>query len=371
MKRTGRGAGLVALLWCCGSGLAADAPGLATPARACRAPLGASPAERLHAHLKHEEAAGFSGAVLVADNDAVVFQGEYGTAAGDAGSTAFWIASISKAIAATAALELAEQGRLDLRAPLGAYLADVPPAWRAVTAHHLLSHRSGFGHLYGTDGIVDRDTATRALLAQAPVKKIGEFEYSNDGYNLLAILIEKAAGTSFEDHVRRAVFVPAKMEGAGFWGFEPPSSPLAGLSDPSKASAMRATIWSDGRSVANWGYRGATGIYATPMDLFRFARAIGGGRVLEPATFAAMIASKSPAPKPDAQTYGYGMALLFKGGRLTEYWHGGNEDWLGHNGLLKVIGDRTYVVLSNSGDFAGRGWSHRIEEGLRACADGL
>jgi hypothetical protein len=82
-----------------------------------------------------------------------------------------------------------------------------------------------------------------------------------------------------------------------------------------------------------------------------------------------MIASKNPSIGPDATSYGYGWALKLSGGRLAEYWHGGNEDWLGHNGILKIVGDRTCIVLSNSGDFDSEGWSHRIEEGLRNCED--
>lgn len=131
----------------------------------------------------------------------------------------------------------------------------------------------------------------------------------------------------------------------------------------------RSSIWHDGRSVPNWGYRGATGIYATAEDLFRLIDALNRGQVLGEESVRKMISSKNPSIGPDAQTYGYGMALRFRGGRLIEYFHGGDEDWLGHNGLLAVVGARTYVILSNSGDLDSGSWAHRIEEGLKACAD--
>ena len=76
---------------------------------ACLAPTGLSPADRLSAHIRQEEANGFSGGVLVARGDSLWFTGEFGHAARDGHPTAFWIASISKAFAATAIMQLVEE----------------------------------------------------------------------------------------------------------------------------------------------------------------------------------------------------------------------------------------------------------------------
>ncbi len=324
-----------------------------------------SEAECWKAYLLKQEAAGFSGAVLIARGDTIVFEKEFGPVSKDGRLTPFWIASISKAITATAVMKLVEDGLLDLRAPLSKYFPDAPQTYAAATVHQLLAHRSGLPHGYKADGVMDRAAAIRAILQQKPIRNQGEFFYSNDGYNLLAILIEVVAAESFESYVRSRIFKPAGMEGAGFWGFEPEKSAIAPLVDPRRTT--RPTIRHQGRSVANWGYRGATGIYATAQDLFNFARAIADGRIIGKKAFAEMISSKNPALAPTAQSYGYGWAIRFKEGRLTEYWHGGNEDWLGHNGMLKVIGDRSYIILSNSGDLKDASWSSYIEAGLRTC----
>lgn len=322
--------------------------------------------ECLLSYLSSQEAEGFSGAVLVAQGGTVLLQKEYGLAAKDGRTTAFWIASISKAITATAVLKLVEEGRLDLSVPLSKYLPEAPTGLANVTLHHLLSHRSGLPHAYKADGITERAAARRSLLQQDLKRKPGEFEYSNDGYNLLAILIEVASGESFESYVRREVFKPAGMDGAGFWGDEPASTPVAPPFNMTRVRSTRQTIWHKGRSVANWGYRGPTGIYATPEDLFKFARALNSERILKKG-FDNMISSKNPSLGPTAQTYGYGWALRFKDGDLTHYWHGGNEDWLGHNGMLKVVGDRIYVVLSNGGDRKTESWAGHVEAGLQTC----
>lgn len=310
--------------------------------------------ERLKTQLRAEASRGFTGSVLVANGDDILLE--------ENGGTAYCIASISKAITATAVLQLAEKEAVALDAPLSRYFPEAPPALAKVTVHHLLSHRSGLPHAYAADGIQDREAAARALLTQKTVGPLGSFAYSNDGYNLLAILIERVSGTTFESYVRTNIFERAGMTTASFWGEErkdaaPPYKPPQGLPP---------TVWRDGRSVANWGYRGATGIYATPRDLFHFARAFSSGRLVSPAIVALMTSSKDLLGRATT-TYGYGWAIRFEAGKLTEYWHGGNESWLGHNGVLRVLGDRTYVVLSNAGDSGKQSWAGRVEAGLHVC----
>lgn len=335
----------------------------------CRAGSEPDETRRWREHLTLEVEDGFSGSVLVADGPRVTFAEEYGRAAEDAGPTAFWIASISKVITAVAALRIVEEGRIDLHAPISTILQNVPPRWKEVTLHHLMGHRSGLPHAYAADGIADREEALRGILGLEPANPPGEFEYSNDGFSLVAILIEAVSGESFESYVRNRVFLPAGMESSGFWGFEPESSPVAPPARVGRAERTASTIWRGGRSVANWGYRGPTGVWSTPADMHRLILALQEGRIIGPASFAEMISSKNPSIGPDATTYGYGMALRLEGGRLVEYWHAGNEDWLGHNGIVRVAGARTYVVLTNSGDIGDDSWAHRIEEGLRACAE--
>ena len=333
----------------------------------CRPGGDADLVARWDALLAREAQAGFSGAVITADSSGVRLAKEYGAALRDDGPTAFWIASTSKAVTATAVLRLIDQGRASLHDSLPAFLPAVPDRWRGVTIHHLLSHRSGLPHAYAADGIADRTAAIDAILDQQPATSLGSFEYSNDGYTLLAILVELISGEPFEDFVRRAVFTPAAMAESGFWGFEAAGVHIAPPAPGGRPARMRPTIWRAGHSVANWGYRGPTGVYSTPGDLYRFARALSAGELLSQASHALMVSAKNPALPPDAQSYGYGWALTIRGGAVVEHWHRGNEDWLGHTSSLRVSGDRILVVQSNAGDVDGRSWASRVEEGLRAC----
>lgn len=334
---------------------------------ACRSSGASDVAARWESHLAAEAKDGFSGAVALGDTSGVRLAKEFGAAGGDRGPTAFWIASTSKAITATAVLRLVDEGRASLDDSLATYFPSAPERWRGVTIHHLLSHRSGLPHAYAADGIADRDSAIAAILALEPVKPMGGFEYSNDGYTLLAILVELISGETFEALVRRAVFTPAGMESSGFWGFESAGSTIAPPAPGGRPARTRPTIWRAGHSVANWGYRGATGIYSTPEDMFRFARAFAAGELVSARARALMVSAKNPALPRDAQSYGYGWALTIRGGNVVEYWHHGNEDWLGHTAAIRVAGHRILAILSNAGDAGAQSWASRVEAGLRAC----
>lgn len=333
----------------------------------CRSSSASDVVARWESHLAEEAKAGFSGAVALGGTSGVRLSKEYGAAAEDGGASAFWIASTSKAITATAVLRLVDEGRASLSDSLTKYLPAVPERWRGVTIHHLLSHRSGLPHAYAADGIADRDSAIAAILAREPVKQLGSFEYSNDGYTLLAILVERISGETFEAFVRRAVLAPAGMESSGFWGFESAGSTIAPPAPGGRPARTRPTIWRAGHSVANWGYRGATGIYSTAGDMYRFARAFAAGELVSARSKALMVSAKNPALPRDAQSYGYGWALTIRGGNVVEYWHHGNEDWLGHTAAIRVADDRILAILSNAGDVGGQSWASRVETGLRAC----
>ncbi|CDW85333.1 beta-lactamase [Stylonychia lemnae] len=83
---------------------------------------------------------------------------------------AFHVASVSKQFTGAALLKLAEQGKLDLQAPVSQYLHDAPPAWAAMTLSHLASHTSGIPNLPGTGRIIcHRQRAALAGCTWQPV----------------------------------------------------------------------------------------------------------------------------------------------------------------------------------------------------------
>lgn len=234
--------------------------------------------ERCDAALRRFEAEGFSGAVLVARQGELVLHKGYGCDPADAErpiteQSAFWIASVSKQFTAAALLKLVEDGRLALSDPLARHLEGVPPDKQGIALEHLLHHTSGLGQSYAADGIADRAAAVRAVLRVPLQAAPGErFSYSNDGYTLLAAIVEIAAGQPFDAYLRARLLAPAGMNATGFWATEQASG-VTGL-------AKRVPRELRG---ANWGCRGPTGLFSTTGDLYRWWNALQFGTVLAPA----------------------------------------------------------------------------------------
>src|SRR5215469_11808615 len=164
--------------------------------------------------------------VAVVKDGRLLFAQGYGYADLQAGkrvsaeTTLFRIASVSKPFTATAVLQLAEQGKLNLHADVNTYLKTfhIPATYQEpITLAHLLTHTAGFE---------DRDTGTSARtlrdleplgrwLAEhmpARVRPPGELTaYSNYGYALAGYIVEQVAGLPFEQYVEQHIFQPLGM----------------------------------------------------------------------------------------------------------------------------------------------------------------
>jgi CubicO group peptidase (beta-lactamase class C family) len=303
--------------------------------------------------------AGFNGAVLVARGGKVLLEEGYGWAdlkktARVGRGTRFYVASITKQFTAAAVLRLEEQGRLRTDDAIGKYLADVPPDKAAVTIHQLLTHTSGLAQAYAADGISDRAEAVRALL-KAPLKSPpgAQFRYTNDGYNLLAVIVEVASGQTYEEYLRRHLLRPAGMSQTGFWG------------DAHPTAATLREIGADVRRP-NWGFRGATGMTSTVGDLYKWHRALGSGKVLKPTARAKLLTPYVNTPRGG---YGYGWFTSEAKG-LKVVWTSGAEDF-GHNAIIKTYADGTVVIVaSNAGTINGAMARDFIGNGLEGIIFG-
>lgn len=139
--------------------------------------------------------------------------------------TPFVIGSVSKGFTALAVLQLAEQGELDLDAPVTAYLpwftlAD-PQAAGQITLRHLLNQNSGLGYNDSTRPMWDRpgeltlDDRLRQL-SDLPVRRAPgtDFEYSNYNYMLLGAVVEAVSGQTYGEYIETHIFAPLGMSAA-------------------------------------------------------------------------------------------------------------------------------------------------------------
>jgi CubicO group peptidase (beta-lactamase class C family) len=176
-------------------------------------------------------------ALAVVYNDQIVYLQGYGIAAPDGRAvtpqTPFIIGSSSKSFTALAIMQLVEAGRIDLDVPVTSYLpwfrtADAA-ASAQITVRHLLYQNSGLPSYEGRLGIADNDQSSLALensirdlsavqLSQAAGQG---YEYANENYNILGLIIQAVTGISYEEYIRSAIFDPLQM-----------SHSAASLSDP-------------------------------------------------------------------------------------------------------------------------------------------
>jgi CubicO group peptidase (beta-lactamase class C family) len=166
-----------------------------------------------------------SGNILVASNGQITYKHSFGYAdvAGTVlnnDSSAFQLASVSKTFTAVAILQLKEKGRLKLDDAVIKYLPDFP--FDNITIRQLLSHTSGLidfqvfegPHSADTNKIFSNADIIPAIKndKEAILFKPGEkWSYSNIGFGLLALIVEKITGMPFQDYLTKYIFKPVKM----------------------------------------------------------------------------------------------------------------------------------------------------------------
>lgn len=144
----------------------------------------------------------------------------------DPNRTVFRVASISKVITATAVMQLAEQGKIDLNKDLSAYLGDVRipnQTGSPLTMKHLLTNSTGFEYGDGSEletGDLTREASIKQYLSDntpTVIRKPGEFyRYDNLGFTFQGYAIEQVTGTPFGTYVQDRIFKPLGMENSNF-----------------------------------------------------------------------------------------------------------------------------------------------------------
>ncbi|MBJ7445947.1 MAG: beta-lactamase family protein [Brevundimonas sp.] len=305
----------------------------------------------------------FTGAVLVAKGDQILFRQTYGMADRATGEplrldSRFRLASVSKQFTAAAILRLQDEGKLSVDDPLCRWIEDCPPAWAPIRLHHLLSHTSGIPDLMARPGWGNRrvtpatpqeltEDSKRFGLSFTPGTKVG---YNNAAYNLLGIVVEKASGQPLHDYLRTAFFEPLGMKDTGYdddrSGVVMGYANLAGGVTP-QPNANLSIIFAAGA------------LYSTLDDLLIWERALHQGDLLTPASYAQMIADHSPADTPDERgrphrAWGYGVFANSLGRRVSpgfnerQIYHTGS--WSGFRNMMTHQPDQdvTVIVLSNN-----------------------
>ena len=264
-------------------------------------------------------------------------------------ATNYRLASMSKQFTSAAVLLLAEQGRLSIDDPIRRWLPTLPDAADGMIVRHLLTHTSG---LIDYEDVIPQERSTQ--LRDDDVLRLlegenrrhfppgSQYRYSNSGYALLALIVERASGDRYAEFLHKRIFQPLDMQSTV--AFEAGVSAIAhrafGYSAPPRESAAPRGWLRTDQSLTS-ATLGDGGIYSSVDDLAKWDAALGGDRLLRPASLRLAFRAWVGTDDPQVQ-YGFGW-------RITgdTRWHSGET--LGfRNVILRYLGRRlTILVLTN------------------------
>ena len=287
--------------------------------------------------------------VLVLEGGDAVFQRSYGLADLEAGVTSspttnYRLASVSKQFTAASVLLLVEDGVLTLDDRVRHWLPTLPVASEGITLRHLLSHTSG---LVDYEDLLPPDQAHQ--IHDADVLRLleredrlyfpagSDYRYSNSGYALLALVVERASGQRFAAFLQARIFSPLGMTATLARQDEGPP-----VTDRAFGYTLVGDRWERTDQSTTSAVLGDGGIYSSITDLAKWDAAWYDDRLLSAPSRALAVQASTATPEPDVAHYGFGWRLQ---GRMQ--WHSGESIGF-RNVLLRFPAQRlTIIVLSN------------------------
>ena len=340
-------------------GLAAAA--LAASSGVTRDPQAAAPAmdpriAEIDRALTAAEAKGFGGAVIVKRGGEVLLARGYGFADRQrkvrfGTETMSQIGSITKSQTGAAIATLVAEGKIKLEDRVSKFVAEAPEPGRSRTIGQLLAHRSGL--LDSCTGDFDRQSERKLVddcLARPLAHPAGEDHYSNMGYSVLALIVQRVTGTSWEDAVRQRVWKPIGMEHIGFH-FEGQDDDLFArgyLKDVEQPVISRSIAKLEGE---DWALRGNGGLQASPQTMIRFLDAMLDPKGGFPAAARALMMAPLPGESGEVRE-GYGLAFRYEAdGTPIRVGHAGSDGtFFSYLGWLAANDVRLYLVGNNGED---------------------
>jgi len=307
----------------------------------------------------------FTGSILVARNNQLIASKGYGmanfeTATPNTPQTKFRIGSLTKQFTAMGIVMLQERSKLNVNDSVCKYLDACPAAWQPITIRNLLTHTSGIQNYTRFPDFAQTrsqivnpasfiETFKNKPLEFAPGEK---FNYSNSGYYLLGLIIERASGKPYAEFLRENIFIPLGMTNTGYENTRTPAANLAvGYSSQGDTLAKASHV-----DVSVPYAAGA--LSSTTEDMLRWDAALYTTKLVSQKSLDEIFT-------PFKNNYGYGWGITKKYNRPVVA-HDGSI-----NGFTSFIArfpdDRvTVVVLSNNEDAP----SQRIGGALSAIVFG-
>ena len=294
----------------------------------------------------YKETGRFNGSALVASHDKILLEKGYGyknfrdSTLNDS-STIFQIASVTKQFTSAVILKLVELEKLALTDKLSKFYPDFPKG-DSISIENLLTHTSGI--FDWTYSINFSPTSEQTLLGFLKTKTLDfspgtSWRYSNSNYSLLGYIIQKVSGMSYENAVKKYIFIPLQMTHSGFDFKNLISKEKAtGYSTFSDRTKIEGTLYDSVGPFA------AGEIFSTVGDLYKWHKGLQSYKIINRT-------SLERAYTPLKNQYGYGWIIdsLFNR-RITS--HSGDIAGFSSN-LARITEDNVFIILLNNKEGSG------------------
>lgn len=290
---------------------------------------------------KNEE---YSGSVLISKDHKIWFNRAYNYAnrehqVKNTPETKFRIGSITKQFTAMAIMMLQEQGELNVLDQVSKFI----PSYKygdPIQLHHLLTHSSGIPNITQLPNIKElmrQPTTTEKIVRlitdlQSEFAPNSTFQYSNSGYILLAYIIEKITGLTYEQFLSNHIFSPLGMKNSG-------------CDNHRKIIPNRAQGYEYDQGIVNAAYidmdfpTGGGNLYSTTEDLFKWDQSLYTERLVTKESLKTIFTAHGFG-------YGYGWFVDENEHRRRVYHGGGIVGF--KNEIIRYVDDRITIIILNN-----------------------
>ena len=295
----------------------------------------------------------FNGVVLVSERSKVIYKKGLGYANCEEKKpnhvqSCFRLGSVTKQFTAMAIMILSDRGKLSYDDDIRMYLPTLP--YEGVTIRHLLVHTSGlsdymalFDDQWNKEKLAYKEDIVKLLAKYHPPVDFApgeKWEYSNTGYSLLACMVERASGETFEAFMQQNIFAPLDMQNTV-------------LATGEKDQPIKNRVYGYSSNFENTDYHylngvvGDGGIYSTVGDMFKWDQGLYYAGLVKKSTMAEALTPYTLDDGSTTRDYGFGWRL-YRGDKQDVIEHSGS--WAGFSTAIRrdLKKQNAIIILSNN-----------------------
>ena len=305
-------------------------------------------------YLEKLEKIGYSGSALIALNGKPVISRGFGYSDierkfKNSPQTIFDTGSITKQFTAAAILKLEMQGKLSTDDKITKYFQNLPPDKAGITIHQLLRHSSGLRGGVGGDyeKITEAEFVEKVLSSPLRFPTGTRFSYSNIGYSLLALIVEKVSVQSYEQYLYENLWKSAGMETTGYTRPNFDKNLIAvGYRNDERWGKPTEKEW--GKDSPYLHLKGNGGILSTTEDLWKWDRALATDEILSKEAKRKYYFPALREDETGRSHYAYGWDVMKTDRNTPRIWHNGSNNVFYADFYRYIDEGVTIILMTNS-----------------------